>query len=187
MQPLVHLPPFDFWEIARSLPIQTGRGGTTVTEPHDRRERALSRLLIPERAGQRAGEGRLPTLDDRGVPPARSSPPWTSTRQPCGAARLNSPDQLGVASNTGIIMVGGQKIALGHIRVRRIVVTAHVAVGHHSSTITVTGRGPGSAIAVGRRQDHAVTVPEAGVHGGGCARTRSASGVAGSPLAGCPG
>jgi hypothetical protein len=29
-------------------------------------------------------------------------------------------------------MVGGQKIALGHIRVRRIVVTAHVAVGHHS-------------------------------------------------------
>jgi hypothetical protein len=84
-------------------------------------------------------------------------------------------------------MVGGQKIALGHIRVRRIVVTAHVAVGHHSSTITVTGRGPGSAIAVGRRQDHAVTVPEAGVHGGGCARTRSASGVAGSPLAGCPG
>jgi hypothetical protein len=36
-------------------------------------------------------------------------------------------------------MVGGQKIALGHIRVRRIVVTVHVAVGHHSAT--VTGRG----------------------------------------------
>jgi hypothetical protein len=67
MQPLVHLPPFDFWEIARSLPIQTGRGGTPVTEPHDRRVRDLSRLLIPEHAGQRAGEGRLPTLDDRGV------------------------------------------------------------------------------------------------------------------------
>jgi hypothetical protein len=31
MQPLVHLPPFDFWEIARSLPIQTGHGGTPVT------------------------------------------------------------------------------------------------------------------------------------------------------------
>ena len=67
MQPLVHLPPFDFWEIACSLPIQTGRGGTPVTEPHNRRVRALSRLLIPEHAGQRAGEGHLPTLDDRGV------------------------------------------------------------------------------------------------------------------------
>ena len=31
MQPLVHLPPFDFWEIARSLPVQTGRGGPPVT------------------------------------------------------------------------------------------------------------------------------------------------------------
>ncbi len=88
-------------------------------------------------------------VEEARSPPARSSPPWTSTRQPCGAAGLNPPDRLGVASNTGIIMVGGQKIALGHIRVRRIVVTAHIAVGHHSSTITVTGRGPGSAIAVG--------------------------------------
>jgi hypothetical protein len=69
-----------------------------------------------------------------GLPADDSVTPWSSPPSPglFPATRPRPVTAQRVASNTGVIMVAGQKIALGRIHARRII-TVHVA----ADTITI--------------------------------------------------